>query len=585
MRKEEETRNIKQNNILYEFNSNINKTIKNIFGENKNMEYFYKMFYQKRLKNIWDIFEFLESKNKMDIHKELKKTTDTFFDTHKSTDRFIFFEEDLPSDTINKGYMGEKRIILIDFPYLTAYQIQQWQPDKHVFVIKNIYAVNQNTASSISTSSQYEEIFKSIIRKAVEKKVSDIHIVPKTNFYVVFFRIDGFFMEQNEFRFKVNEGNDLITYLMRRAAREVKGAQFNPDTRLSYQDARVSLKDIGHFDARIAFIPDGYSLKNLEVVIRLLYKQIDMENKDVREELQKLGYMQDDIDILLTLLTKNRGICVISGITNSGKSTLVNHLLSSIKTKKVGTIEDPIEYYTENTNYVQHQLFLSDDDKMNMDFLDYIKAFKRADYDVVFVGEWRNHKGLTDALIEQAFAGQLIFTTLHIANSFQIFEALHYMYGVEFEKLKSVLLFSLNQVLIPKLCDKCKKPTSSIDDRIVNVIKRRIEISTTIDDKNRAKIDSFLAREKRDTKLYIKGEGCGNCSGVGYKGRRVVYDYFVPNYTFFYNLRDFSYSEVLNKAEQHTKTKTKIDIFLDLVKKGEFSINDIMGNEYIASLI
>lgn len=585
---EEEAKSINKKNSLLQINNIVDNILQTKFG--KKTTFYYSMQIQKKQKSIWETIEFIESVDKYEIFREIKQAI-IDFQISNNLDIIIFGADSYK--------LKDKKTVLLNFPFFTQTIIDTWNPDTQIFVIKDLHQqIEELKGKDKKTDvvSHYEKLFDSIIREAIKQNVSDIHILHKENVYYVFFRMDGFFVEQNTYRLKSDDGDGLITYLMRRCATETKGSQFNPDTRLVYQDARISLSDIGNYDARVAFIPDGYTLKHMEVVIRLLKKQLSIDSQKQHfngktvvspyDSLKMLGYFEDDIEILLSMLSKNKGVCVISGITNSGKSTLVNVLLSSIKNRKVGSVEDPIEYFVSNSNFAQHQLFLSEEERLKMDFVDYIKAFKRSDYDVIFVGEWRNHPGLSESIIEQSFAGQLIFTTLHITNSFQIFESLKYMYGVSFESLKSVLLLSWNQLLFPKLCDKCKQTLNGITEKQKLVIKKKMDLSVILDDKSKNKIENFLSESQGMVNtLFQKGTGCSNCNGTGYKGRQVVYDYFVPNYIFWNKLKSYFYSDVLSCAEQHSKSKTKIDIFLELVKNGKFSILDITGNEYVSSLI
>lgn len=420
-----------------------------------------------------------------------------------------------------------------------------------------------------------ERIFKQILEAAVSRRVSDIHIIPGVSYYYVYFREDGFFNLQRDFILSFEQAENLIVYMMRRAAEEV-GGQFNPDTRLAYQDARISFVDKEFFlkqkfDLRIAFIPDGTPRAKLEVCMRVLYKDgvsasVEQDKVDLVSRLKGLGYFEEDVRILKNILLKKNGIVIISGITNSGKSTLVSNLLSSIRDKKIGTIEDPIEYYIDIPNYVQHQLFISDQEKISMDFVDYVKAFKRSDYDIVFVGEWRNHRGLTEAILEQAYAGQLIFTTLHIGSSFQVLKGLESVFEVNIEELKPVLLLVWSQILVPRLCSSCKKKVKhlGVKAEVLEVVKTFPGVTKDL----LKQLETFTVYEG-----YVRGDGCDKCGGRGYKERQVVYDYFLPNVEFWERLgTDYSHYNVLKSAEIK---KTKIDIFLKLVKMGLVDINDI----------
>jgi len=529
--------------------------------------------------NLFYVVSQIEKVDETEVYNKFKQIVERIFNDY-GFDRFLFFKEDIAESRIKEW--EEEGYKVIEEGFIPFSFFRKDITEEH---LRNaILVINREKgrrAGDIDKSLNIEEgeeeslgarVFRDIIFSAVVKKASDVHIVPSSTSYNVFFRIDGFFVMQPELVLPEKKGDALLTYLLRRASREVRG-QFNPDTRIVYQDARISVPEVMDnfgipLDIRIAFVPDGVTLSKMDVCIRMLYKKRKKSEHDLDLDsiLKSLGYLEEDVEVLKSITYRKNGIVVVSGITNSGKSTLVSTLLSCIRDKKIGTIEDPIEYFVDNPNYVQHQLFISEKEKLSMDFEDYVKAFKRSDYDIVFVGEWRKHKGLTEAMLEQAYAGQLIFTTLHIGNSFQIFDATKTVFGVNPDELKPVLLLSWNQVLIPKLCEKCKKRVKKrkINKKIFSIIKN----STFLTEEMLEKIRNFEAEE-----CFVKGEGCKECGGLGYKGRQVIYDYFVPTYDLWEKIgNNYSPYSILKNA---TKKKTKIDVFLEYVLRGNVSIDDI----------
>lgn len=520
--------------------------------------------------SLWEVFEgIVDRVREICSQKKIQKFL-YLYDKDEITDSFI-------ENLTQKGYHVLKETY-IPFYFLNASE-DKLSEEEYVNYSKIIIVFSKRVHEperAKKDTSRGQKIFESIVGEAVRRNVSDVHVVPGVSSYYVYFREDGFFRLQKDIPLSLDDAESFIVYMMRRAAEEV-GGQFNPDTRLAYQDARISVPEGStlfgkSFDLRLAFIPDGTPKSRLEVCMRILYKDDEMtsgvmkKHSSVIQRLKELGYLEEDIRILKSILYKRNGIVIVSGITNSGKSTLVSNLLASISDKKIGTIEDPIEYYVDSPNYVQHQLFISDQEKLNMDFVDYVKAFKRADYDIVFVGEWRNHKGLTEALLEQAYAGQLIFTTLHVGSSFQVLKGLESVFKVNIEELKPVLLLSWNQVLIPKLCPACKRKA-----KIVSIKADVLEVCKSfpgITDEMINQLENFALKDG-----YVRGEGCEKCNGKGYKGRQVIYDYFLPTVDFWENLgNDYSHYNVMKAARIK---KTKIDVFLKMVTLGLVDINDV----------
>lgn len=497
-------------------------------------------------------------------------------------DFLYFYDRDDVSESFVERLSQNNFIVLketyIPFSFLSVEE-DDVPEERYVDYGRLVIVFTRNVRESVSLerdASRGQKVFERIMGEAVCRRASDVHVVPGVSSYYVYFREDGFFRLQKRLTLSFEEAESFVVYMMRRAAEEV-GGKFNPDTRLAYQDARISVPEGStlwgkNFDLRLAFIPDGTPRSKLEVCMRILYKDDEMTSSvmrrhgEITERLKALGYLEEDVRILKNILYKRNGIVIVSGITNSGKSTLVSNLLAGIKDKKIGTIEDPIEYYVDSPNYVQHQLFISDQEKISMDFVDYVKAFKRSDYDIVFVGEWRNHEGLTEALLEQAYAGQLIFTTLHVGSSFQVLKGLESVFRVNIEELKPILLLSWNQVLVPRLCPECKKKV-----KVVSVSADTLEVCKTfpgITDDMIKQLENFVIRDG-----YVRGEGCEKCRGKGYLGRQVVYDYFLPTVDFWERLGDdYSHYNVMKAARIK---KTKIDTFLQMVALGVVDVNDV----------
>lgn len=438
--------------------------------------------------------------------------------------------------------------------------INVYTSDKPVVIRPSIY----DKKIKVQAEDESEGIFMRIIRKALEMESSDIHIAAKESGYYIFFRVYGMYLEQKEFTFSLEKGLNFVNFLYAKTSEFTKG-NFKPDLKLKHQDGRIDLNDMNPpMILRLSFVPSGWNENLIDVTIRLIKKELSIKgvdfSKPLAENLESFGILKDDIELWENILRLKGGLVVINGITNSGKSALVNTLLSSIKDKKIGTIEDPLEYFIPNANYIQHQLFVPPDENLKMSFEDYVKAFKRGDYDIIFVGEWRRDKGLTEALIEQAYAGQLVFTTLHIAESFQIFSALKDMYGVEESMLKNSLLLSWGQILLPKVCPHC---STVIEDYIIpREIIKNMEIKFEEEEVEK------LIKARFPYVRQINTNGCEHCI-KGVVGRTPIYDYFINKSTL---ERTDSY---YIKVKSDTVKKTKVDVFIEKFNQGLVDINSI----------
>ncbi|MBF0557242.1 MAG: Flp pilus assembly complex ATPase component TadA [Nitrospirae bacterium] len=421
---------------------------------------------------------------------------------------------------------------------------------------------NLSLESSIQKTEERGDIicftFKDIVRKALLFNASDIHILPKTDHYRVFFRIDGRFLEIPEFLMNVEQGKAFSRMIRIEASDHTKGS-FNIDETKVSQLGKIEYSDLG-VGLRLEFVPDGRTLEHVDITARIISKGSLEISANMEGNLRKCGFAEDDIVSFESITRRKTGLVVVSGVVNSGKSTTIWNVLPALdRTKKIGTVEDPVECVLDRHNIIQHQIYEPEKESLKMGFEQFIKSFKRGDYDVVFIGEWRKSKGLTEAIVEQANAGQLIFTTLHVKSSFEIYSAISEMFHIQKNVSARLVLMSLNQLLLPKLCKHCKIETdigfSQDDVRYLNTLTK-IE---------KEKLLSFSSKGYRR-----KEEGCSYCYHTGYKGRTVIYDYFIPTQEFISEVvkNDLSPNEIKNLALMYGIGKTKLSVFLDRVREG-----------------
>ncbi len=568
-------------------------------------------------KSIFHVIALKESVDVMTVYDDIKNRVYDVF-KHHNIPPFIFFGDTYTEEAVKKeGFTQVLKQTMLPPPNSAYIQFLQEHPEVALLILPPVGVTTQSNNAEEEFVSRRK--FEEIILTGIQRKASDIHIVLKPTEYHVFYRIDGLAIHEPKFTMSKKEGAELLRYMLNLAAKETKGAQFNPEVRLRHQDGKITFnhpslqQPIG---LRAAFTPDGVSMEHMKTTIRILKTQdinltevairsaliekgyISKDDTTIQERIKQeplvyalisMGYLEEDARLINSFLTAKRGLIVISGITNSGKSTFVNTILNFINNRLVATVEDPIEYVVRKANVSQYQLFQGSED-MQMDFLDYIKAFKRGDLDVVFVGEWRRHEGLTDAILEQAMAGQLIYTTLHIATSFHIYEALRSMYKVRLEDLRSILYLSWNQALVPKLCPHCKIEKKdyhpSKDEQFVHALQH----SLLLTDRMKQRLLGFNPDRTLNTSIktyYFRNpKGCPHCNYTGYKGRQPVYDYFVPTVDMYDTLGErLSPIDIIRTKWNNERKKTKVDTYLEFVRQGVISIVDIVGNDVVDRII
>ncbi|MDD5211414.1 MAG: ATPase, T2SS/T4P/T4SS family, partial [Sulfuricurvum sp.] len=383
--------------------------------------------------------------------------------------------------------------------------------------------MDERVSHSVLSGSDKEKItvdftFENMARDAANQGASDIHIIPKEKFYYVFFRKNGDLIEQEKYLLDIERGFDFVTLIKLDASATSKGG-FKADKHIAPQDARVVYGDI---DLRLVFIPDGLNGQRMAVIARVIKKTI------IRDpDLKAKGFHDPIITAINRTSRLEGGFIILSGITGSGKSTLLADILATIdKRRRVLTIEDPIEYVLSGKNITQHQLYIPPDeeDKDRMGYLEFTKAAKRADPNVLSIGEMRKNPDLIDAVSEMVYAGQLVYTTIHIQSCFKVVHAMEHVFKMNRESVVPSIFLSINMKLTKRLCDHCKN-----EDTEKNNISRLNELKPKFRYESKESLDEFLSSKDSYVTYLHNPEGCPKCGYTGYSGRVPMYEYFEPS--------------------------------------------------------
>ena len=260
------------------------------------------------------------------------------------------------------------------------------------------------------------------------------------------------------------------------------------------QDGKIKFRKFAPLDIelRVATIPT--SGHNEDVVMRLLGTGEPIA-------LNKIGMNDRDYNAFLDIIQKPYGIVLVVGPTGSGKTTTLHSALKYINKpeKKIWTAEDPIEITQDGLRQVQVM------PKIGFDFARAMRAFLRADPDVIMVGEMRDYETVSTG-IEASLTGHLVFSTLHTNSAPETITRLLDM-GMEPFNFADAILGILAQRLAKTLCAKCKEkyhPTREEYD----VLARSYEGDFDV-----------LGFEYNDDFFLYRPKGCPECGNTGYRGR------------------------------------------------------------------
>ncbi len=335
-----------------------------------------------------------------------------------------------------------------------------------------------------------------ILVKALQEKVSDIHIEPQEEHLRVRFRKDG--VLRQAFDPLPKQIIPAIT------ARFKIIADLDIAERRSPQDGRIRRVFEGRkVDFRVNTLPSRYGEK---VVLRIL------DNSATQLGLDKLISDPESLQIVRDMASRPFGLLLVTGPTGSGKSTTLYSILAERNEPgvNISTAEDPIEYSLPGITQVQVIR------EKGMDFASILRAFLRQDPDVILVGETRD-KETAKTAIEAALTGHLVLTTLHTNDAAGAIARLDEM-GVEPFMVSGALLGVVAQRLVRRVCSQCRIAYTPNSAELARFgLSASQEAGLTL-----YKANSLQPEQIQEAKA--KGQICTQCNGVGYKGRCGVYE-------------------------------------------------------------
>ena len=275
------------------------------------------------------------------------------------------------------------------------------------------------------------------------------------------------------------------------------------------QDGKIDFGKFGPLpiELRVAIIPTANNLEDM--VLRILGGMKP-------QPLQNLGFSVRDLTELKRMIARSYGLILVCGPTGSGKTTTLHSVLHDINRPdiKIWTAEDPIEITQPGLRQVQVH------PKIDWTFAAAMRAFLRADPDVIMVGEMRDAE-TTKIGIEASLTGHLVFSTLHTNSAAESVVRLLDL-GMDPFNFADALIGILSQRLARTLCPKCKQSHLATEAQISDLVEEYCS-DTKLDPA--AVLTRWRASFVDGLKLY-EAVGCKDCRN-GYKGRLGVYELLV----------------------------------------------------------
>jgi len=346
--------------------------------------------------------------------------------------------------------------------------------------------LSQEDADAGDPETKTVRLAHKIMQLAIGAKASDIHLEPNADDFLLRLRVDGVLQETRRLPSSTRES---LT------ARFKTMAEMDINEKRLPQDGRIPVRhEDKDFDFRVAVIPSMYGEA---ITMRILARQ------DVLIGLDKLGLAPEDLRQIRDLMHQPNGIVVATGPTGSGRTTLLYSCLreTADAEKKTLTVEDPVEFALPYTTQTQVNK------RGGLTFPTVLRAFLRQDPDILLVGEMRDGETAQIA-VEASLTGHLVLFPLHTGDAPSALLRLLDM-GIEPYSISATVKGIVATRLVRRVCDGCKQPVDLSGEPTLGYI---------------ARLAAEGGYEIPDGAVFVRGTGCEQCRGRGYRGRTGLYE-------------------------------------------------------------
>jgi MSHA biogenesis protein MshE len=378
---------------------------------------------------------------------------------------------------------NEQLLATIDRVYRKTEQIGAFakEVEREIDLQDNVIDLTSMSRAISDEDAPIVKLLQTIFDDAARVNASDIHFEPQEHALVVRFRIDGVLHVQVEADARITSALIVRLKLM---------AQLDIAERRLPQDGRITVKSgDSRFDIRMSTMPTQFGES---IVLRLLRQ--DGKRRRVQDLLPSWA-----CEGFERAIHAPHGIVLVTGPTGSGKTTTLYAALETLNqpSVKILTAEDPVEYRLRGINQVQIN------DKIELTFARVLRSLLRQDPDVLLVGEIRDNE-TADIAVRAAMTGHTVLSTLHTNDAPSTPVRLLDM-GVPGYMIASTLRAVLAQRLLRISCTYCTEPYDPPADE-------------------HAWLAHHATEEELSLANFRKGRGCSRCNGVGFRGRRGVYE-------------------------------------------------------------
>ena len=377
------------------------------------------------------------------------------------------------ADTSNKRAVETVRLLLLNKGLVMEKYITF---ETNVDLILNSYG---GSSESINVNADVSGFLDSVIKTAMEKRASDIHIEPMQDGLRVRYRIDGVLINA------ANVGKEKQAQIIGR----LKAISNMYQEKQESQDGRIIMYP--EYNIRVSSQKNIYGEK---FVLRLLKKNVDVRT------LADLGFKEDE-KLINDSFNKKNSMTIIAAPTGEGKTTTLYSIIDYLNKPEINitTIEDPVEIRINGQNQIEV------DPKTS--FVDSLRTVLRQDPDIILLGEIRDPE-TAEIAMQAGQTGHYVLSTIHTIDAVEVVTRLRKM-GVSNFDISSTLATSVSERLVRRLCPECRKERAFTEEEkaVINKIGEKYNVKFNLQGK----------------KTY-DAVGCKHCNNTGYYGRIGIFE-------------------------------------------------------------
>ncbi|KQV94773.1 GspE/PulE family protein [Rhizobacter sp. Root1221] len=297
-------------------------------------------------------------------------------------------------------------------------------------------------------------------------------------------------------------------------------------------------------DLRVSIMP---SVHGEDAVVRILDKRAVL-GPTGKLSMDSLGFDLGSLATLRELMEAPYGMVLVTGPTGSGKTTTLYGALSEVHTgrDKIITIEDPVEYQLAGV------LQIPVNEKKGLTFARGLRSILRHDPDKIMIGEIRDRE-TAEIAVQSALTGHLVLTTVHANNVFDVFGRFTHM-GLDSYALVSALNGIWAQRLLRLNCPHCSAAYQP-------------------DPRELARLGLHEAWPAGQA--FMKGTGCGDCRGTGYRGRQAIAEILRLDDEIRELILRKEPVRVIKEAARRKGTRSLTEVALDMVAAGKTTVEEV----------